>query len=509
MTESEAHDYVVVGAGSAGCVLANRLSADEGTDVLLLEAGEPDDREEIHVPLLYPLLFGSEVDWDYWTTPQPGLNGRRAYWPRGKVLGGSSSINSMVYVRGNPWDYDRWARLGNDGWSHEDLLPCFRRMEDFEGGASEFHGADGPLTITRPDTVTDVTRALVAAAEAVGLPANDDVNAGRQEGVGPCHLTAAGEQRQSTAVAYLHPVLDRETLTAETGAQVTELLFDGTRVVGVEYEQDGERRTVRADREVVLSAGAIESPKLLMLSGIGPANHLAEHGIETRVDRPGVGRNLQDHLFAPVNYDCTQAVDVARSSNVEEATAFERTAPDLLAPDVQYHLLPTYLMNHGMDNPPGDGFSIVVTGLRPESRGRITLDSADPFNDPVIDPNYLDDPRDLETLVEGTKRAREIAAAPPLDEFRGEERWPGEAVQSDEGIAEHIRQTVQTNYHPVGTCRMGEDVLAVVDDRLRVHGVENLRVVDASVMPRITSGNTNAPTIAIAERAAEFIGGQG
>jgi choline dehydrogenase len=506
MSEADEHDYVIVGAGSAGCVLANRLS--EAADVLVLEAGGPDDREEIHVPLLYPTLFKSELDWDYATAPQPGLNGRRAYWPRGKTLGGSSSINSMVYVRGNPWDFDRWERLGNDGWSYDDLLPCFRRMEDFEGGASEYHGADGPLQIARPDAITDVTRALVAAAEAVGFPANDDVNAGEQEGVGPCHLTAAGEQRQSTAVAYLHPALDRDTLTAETGAQATRLLFDGDRAVGVEYEQDGERRTVRATEEVVLSAGAVESPKLLMLSGVGPADHLSDHGIDPRVDRPGVGRNLRDHLFSPVNYECTGEIDLAPTSNVEEATAFERTSPDLPAPDLQYHLLPTYLMNHGMDNPPGDGFSIVVTGLRPESRGRITLASDDPFEDPVIDPNYLDDPRDVETLVRGTRRAREIAAASPLDGFRGEEVWPGEELQSDEGIAEHIRQTVQTNYHPVGTCKMGDDALAVVDDRLRVHGVSGLRVVDASVMPRITSGNTNAPTIAIAERAAEFIRGE-
>ncbi|MFB6092474.1 MAG: GMC family oxidoreductase [Haloquadratum sp.] len=505
MTERDTHDYVIVGAGTAGCVLAHRLSRDEDTGVLLLEAGEPDDKEEIHIPAMFPHLFKSEVDWDYSTAPQPGLNGRAEYYPRGKTLGGSSAINAMMYVRGNPWDYDRWERLGNEGWSYDDLLPYFCRAEDFEGGASEFHGADGPLRITRQDDFTEQSRALVEAAEEVGFEYNDDFNAGRQTGVGPFHLTADGDQRESTAVAYLRPVLDRENLTAETGAHVTRVLFDGDRAVGVEYEQEGRRHTVEAEREVILSAGAVDSPKLLLLSGIGPADHLDDHGIEPRIDAPGVGRNLQDHLLTHAVYECTEDFELPPSSNLGENGAFERTDPGLPAPDLQYFLAPVYFMNHGFDNPEGKGFSIGATFLRPKSRGRITLRSADPFDDPVIDPQYFDEREDLDRLVEGIKRAREIGRADALDEYRGEELWPGEAVQSDEGIAEHVRETVQTVYHPVGTCKMGDDAMAVVDDRLRVHGVDGLRVVDASIMPRITSGNTNAPVIAIAEKAADLI----
>lgn len=503
VSPSTSYDYIIVGAGSAGCVLANRLAVHAGTEVLLLEAGEPDEKKEIHVPLLWWWLPHSDVDWGYSTVPQPGLNGRVDQWPRGRTLGGSSAINAMMYIRGNPWDYDRWERLGNDGWSYDDLLPFFKRAEDFEGGESEFHGAGGPLGVARADSPIGPSRALVKAAQEVGFEYNDDFNAMQQAGVGPLHLTAADDQRQSTAISYLHPVLDRENLTAKTGAHVTRILFEGKRAAGVEYEQDGNRESVSATAEVLLSAGAIESPKLLMLSGVGPEEELARHGIDCLVNRPGVGGNLQDHVQAGIGYECTESVSYPPGSNGIENTAFERTTPNLPAPDVQYILWPTEAAldpHHGSSN-----LSITVIVLRPHSRGKITLRSDDPLDHPVIDPQYFSEHRDLDTLVTGVQRAREILAASALDAYRGDELAPGEAVTTDEGLTEYVRQRASTIYHPVGTCKMGNDALAVVDDRLRVHGLKGLRVVDASIMPRITSGNTNAPTIAIAERAADMI----
>ncbi|MFB6087969.1 MAG: GMC family oxidoreductase [Haloarculaceae archaeon] len=523
MATRDTFDYVVVGAGSAGCVLANRLTASGDRSVLLLEAGGPDDQRETAIPAAFSDLFETDADWAYDTEPQSELRGRELYWPRGKTLGGSSSINAMIYIRGHPSDYDDWAERGNDGWSFDEMLPQFRRAEDNARGADEYHGTDGPLRVEDLRDPLDLSRAFVDACGAVDVPHNPDFNGAEQAGAGLYQVTQKKGQRHSAADAYLKPVLDRENLTAETHAQVTQVRFEDGEAAGVTYEQDGETVRVDAEEEVVVSAGAVESPKLLMLSGVGPADHLREHGIDVVADRPGVGRNLQDHPVVPVIYGAegTETLDDADSlwnlakwfllkqgpltSNVAEAGAFVRTDDDLRAPDLQYHFGPAYFRNHGFDDAPTDAFSIGPTLVRPESRGRLELRSADPHDDPAIDPRYLTAERDLRTLVEGIELAREIAAAEPLADHAGEELHPGPDVQSEADLEDYVREELETLYHPVGTCRMGQGEDAVVDERLRVRGVSGLRVVDASVMPTVTTGNTNAPTIAIAEKAADVI----
>lgn len=537
-TKTAAYDYVVVGAGSAGCVLAGRLSEQPDTSVLLLEAGKPDEKRELKIPAAFSELFKSEYDWEYYTEPQAEMNDRELYWPRGKTLGGSSSINAMIYIRGHARDYDEWASLGNDGWGYEDVLPYFKRNEGVRlsgngsllGGSKpskvdvEYHGTDGPLTVSNPRSPNPLSEKFVDAAVEVGYDRNPDFNGKTQAGIGKYHLTQKDGRRHSAADAYLKPALDRQNLTVETGAQATEIRFDGDRATGVGYRQGGTDLYAEATEEVIVSAGAVNSPQLLLLSGVGDPDHLAEHDIEPTAELPGVGRNLQDHLFSFVVYESTKSEtldgagrirDLAKffllkrgllTSNVGEAGGFIRTDPDLEAPDMQFHFAPGYFMNHGFDNPAdGHGLSLGATQLRPESRGRISLRSADPFDEPVIDPNYFDDEKDLEVLIEGVKRGREIMQAETFDDVRGEEVWPGEDVQTDEEIAEHVRETSHTVYHPVGTCKMGDDDMAVVDDRLRVHGLDGLRVVDASVMPTLTGGNTNAPTMMIAEKAVDMI----
>ena len=518
------YDYVIVGAGPAGCVLANRLSAD--AEVLLLEAGKPDENREIEIPVAFSELFQSGVDWNYHTEPQSELHDRELYWPRGKTLGGSSSINAMIYIRGQPEDYDRWAELGNEGWGYEDVLPYFMRTEHNERGPSDVHSISGPRNVADLRSPNELSEAFVEAGRAVGLPRNEDFNDGDQEGVGFYQVTQKDGRRHSAADAYLKPALDRDTLTAVTGARVTRVRFDGREAVGVEYardDADGSPATVDATEDVILSAGAINSPQLLMLSGVGPADHLADHGIDVVHDLPGVGRNLQDHLQVGVNYECEKPISLddadsirnllkflalkkgPLTSNVAEAGGFAAVTDDADRPEIQFHFGPSYFVEHGFDNPDGHGFSLGALRLRPDSRGRITLRSADPFDEPAIDPQYLTADEDLEVLLEGIKLVREIMRAEPFDEYRGEEVLPGSDVQTDEGLIEHIRETAETLYHPVGTCKMGDDDTAVVDDRLRVRGLAGLRVVDASVMPTITSGNTDAPTTMIAEKAADLV----
>jgi choline dehydrogenase len=522
-SSGEIYDYVIVGAGSAGCVLANRLSADDGNEVLLLEAGKPDEKNEIGIPAAFSKLFKSTVDWEYYTEPQTELNDRELYWPRGKTLGGSSSINAMIYARGQPADYDHWAELGNEGWAYDDVLDYFKQAEHNERGLSKYHGTGGPRNVADPQSPNELSEAFIEAGQAVGLSQNDDFNAGDQSGVGLYQVTQKDGQRHSAADGYLKPILDRSNLTAITGAQVTLVRFDGREAVGVEYRKDGTPETVDASEEVLLSAGAINSPQLLMLSGIGPADHLAAHDIPVVHDLPGVGQNLQDHLQVKINYACEKAITLEEAdslwnlakylvlkrgpltSNVAEAGGFTSVSEGSDRPDIQFHFGPSYSVNHGLDNPDGHGFWLGALLLRPDSSGRIRLQSADPFDDPAIDPQYLTEGDDVGILLEGLKLVREILQAEPFDDYRGEAVSPGSDLQSEAQLIEHIRETAETLYHPVGTCKMGSDEMAVVDDRLAVHGLDRLRIVDASIMPTITSGNTDAPTTMIAEKAADDI----
>jgi choline dehydrogenase len=499
------YDYIVIGAGSAGCVVANRLTEDSDTTVLLLEAGNPDTKPEIQIPSECLSLLGSEVDWAYFSEPEPYLNNRKMFCSRGKVLGGSSSINFMMYVRGNHHDYDHWQELGNPGWSYQDVLPYFKKSEHQQRGISEYHGIDGELSVTDIKPSAVVSQRFIDACVAMGYDYNPDFNGTQQEGTGSYQLTVKDGKRHSAAAAFLLPILQRPNLTTMTGALVTRLLFEGTRAVGVEYLQEGTLYQVRVNHEVILSAGAFDSPKLLMLSGIGDAEYLQAMGIPVVADLPGIGQNLQDHLLVTVVQEATQAVQPDSTSNGIEAGLFLHSGRNLdVAPDLQCFFGPIQFLSPGYV-PAVYGFTGAVSLTRLQNIGSVSLRSFDPKEAPVIRMNYLQTLADVQTLVEGVKLIRQLFQTSAFDEFRGEEIAPGADVQSDEALEAYIRDCCSTVWHPVGTCKMGTDLMAVVDPELRVHGIRGLRVVDASIMPTITTGNTNAPTIMIGEKAADLI----
>lgn len=526
------YDYIIIGAGSAGCVLANRLSEDPQVKVLLLEAGPRDWHPFIHMPAGLAKLVGKKgVNWDYDTAAVPALDNRTLWWPRGKVLGGSSSINAMCYIRGLPLDYDEWAAAGATGWDWASVLPYFRRSEHNERGADALHGGDGPLHVSDLRYANPLSRAFIEAGGQAGYPLNRDFNGPRQEGFGLYQVTQKDGARCSSAVAYLHPVRTRQNLRVVTGALVNRITFDpgsgAPRANGVTYTAHGKAFHQAAGREVLLSGGAINSPQLLMLSGIGPAGELRRHGIDVRVDVPDVGGNLQDHLDVCTLRHATQRITYDRlsdlkvafdyylrghsgpgSSNIAEAGAFIRSrhAPDE-RPDIQMHFVPAMLDDHGRHRLQGDGYTVHACFLRPRSRGRLTLASGWAGDKPRIDPNYLGDADgfDLKMMVECARVSRDVLAQSAFDAYRGAPIFPARDDLDDAGLEAFIRAKAESVYHPVGTCRMGSDARSVVDPRLRVRGVDGLRVVDASVMPTLVGGNTNAPTIMIAERAADLI----
>jgi len=531
------YDYVIIGAGSAGCVLANRLTEDGQTRVLLLEAGGKDSSILVKMPAGVGSLIGKAgvYNWGFWTEPEPNLENRKLWWPRGKGWGGSSSINGMIYIRGHARDYDQWRQMGLSGWSYRDVLPYFKRSENFEGGADDWHGGEGPLKVSKAASPNPIYKATVEAGRQAGHPITNDFNGYQQEGWGPYQLTVHDGQRWSAARAYLHPALSRPNLTCVTGARTSRIVVENGRATGVEYidAKTNKKQVVQADKEVLLCAGAVQSPHILQLSGIGDPEELGKFGVPVVKALKGVGANLQDHLDVTMSWECPQPITayslrkgllktLAIGMNYAffgkglgrqqflESGAFLKSRPDLDRPDLQIHTVLAIMQDHGKVSVAKDGFTFHVCQLRPESRGRVGLRSADPLDDPAIFANYLATEEDRRALREGVKMMRQVAEQPALGPYRKEELYPGKDVQSDDQIDAWIRKHAETIYHPVGTCKMGAagDDMAVVDAELKVRGVEGLRVVDASVMPTLVGGNTNAPTIMIAEKAADMIRGR-
>ncbi len=524
-------DYIIVGAGSAGCVLANRLSADPTKRVLLLEAGRKDDSPYIPIPVgFYKLLTSKEYNWGFWTEPEEGTGNRPIATPRGKTLGGSSSINGLIYVRGQPLDYDTWAQFGNRGWSYESVLPYFRMSETFVDGGDDTRGSDGPLGVTTTTEHHELLDAFIDAAETSGFPRNPDYNNGNQEGFGYYQLTMRGGKRSSTARAFLHPVAKRPNLKIETRAFATGLLLEGRRATGVRYSVDGAPREATCDGEVILAAGAVQSPQLLELSGIGQPTLLKGLGIDVVHPLPGVGENYRDHYGTRMRWRITKPITLNEMTRglpfVKELAryalfgqgimtygagavhGFVKTRPDMETPDIQFHLAHASYADAAtrkLEKLPG--MTLAVCQMRPESQGTIHIKTADPSVPPVIRGNFLSNAIDVDAIVEGMKIGRRIVEAGPLGPYRGPELTPGPDCLSDADFETFARQTGQTLYHIVGTAKMGPgtDTMAVVDDRLRVHGLDRLRVVDASIMPTLVSGNTNAATIMIAEKGADMI----
>jgi choline dehydrogenase len=523
---TDRYDYIIVGAGAAGCAVANRLSEDPSTTVLLLEAGGRDWSPLIHMPVGFTKLTSPKVNWGFETVPQAQLNNRRMWYPQGRTLGGSTSINAMIYIRGHKQDYENWAARGNDDWGYAQVLPFFRQAEHNERLNDQYHGSNGPMNVTEQVQHNELSKAFVRAAQELGLAFNPDFNGAVQDGVGYYDVTQRNARRESASTAYLRPARNRPNLTILTHALGTQVIVEDGRATGMRYTVKGKPALAHANREVVLSGGSVNSPRLLLLSGIGPADELRALGVDVVHDLPGVGKNFQDHMdvyltaeTTPVSYNSSDRPDKAAAAllqyllyrtgpitaSVCEAGMFVRSSDAVTSPDIQMHCLPAYVIDHGRQRVKGHGMTINTCNLRPRSVGSVTLRSADPNVPPAIDPAFLSDPYDWKIAVEGFRWGRKMLATKVYAPFVKKEHMPGKDVQTDQEIRQYIKQWAKTDYHPVGSCKMGEDDLAVVDQQLRVHGLVGLRVIDASIMPTLISGNTQATSIMIGEKGAHHL----